>query len=92
MECILGWRRIILTNNDDKTRVVHTYRNKTYKRILKKNPWKDYGLHITVLVLVIIAMMIGPIEITLTKGVTVSIMPLLYTMVLGLACYLISYY
>ena len=78
-----------MTNNDDKTRVVHTYRNKTDKRILKKNPWKDYGLHITVLVLVIIAMMIGPIEITLTKGVTVSIMPLLYTMVLGLACYLI---
>ena len=90
MECILGWRRIILTNNDDKTRVVHTYRNKTDKRILKKNPWKDYGLHITVLVLVIIAMVIGPMEITLTKGVTVSIMPLLYTMVLGLACYLIK--
>ncbi|MBQ7928859.1 MAG: DUF3100 domain-containing protein [Methanobrevibacter sp.] len=90
MDCILGWRRIILTNNNDKTRVTHTYRNKTDKRILKKNPWKDYGLHITVLVLVIIAMVIGPMEITLTKGVTVSIMPLLYTMVLGLACYLIK--
>ena len=90
MDCILGWRRIILTDNNDKTRVTHTYRNKTDKRILKKNPWKDYGLHITVLVLVIIAMVIGPMEITLTKGVTVSIMPLLYTMVLGLACYLIK--
>ncbi len=79
-----------MINNDDETRIVHTYRNKTDKRILKKNPWKDYGLHITVLVLVIIAMMIGPMEITLTKGVAVSIMPLLYTMVLGLACYLIK--
>jgi len=55
---------------------------------LKKNPWKDYGLHLTVLVLVIIANLIGPIEINLTKGVTVSIMPLLYTMVLGLIFYL----
>ena len=33
-------------------------------------------------------MFIGPIEIELTKGVTVSIMPLLYTMVLGLVFYL----
>ena len=42
----------------------------------------------TVLVLVIIAELIGPIEINLTKSVTVSIMPLLYTMVLGLIFYL----
>nr|WP_292823656.1 DUF3100 domain-containing protein [Methanobrevibacter sp.] len=56
--------------------------------MLKKNPWKDYGLHLTVLILVIIAEIIGPIEIPLTKGVTVSIMPLLYTMVLGLIFYL----
>lgn len=33
-------------------------------------------------------MYIGPIEITPTKGVTVSVMPLLYTMILGLICYL----
>ena len=32
----------------------HIYREKTDKRILKKNPWKDYRLHVTVLVLVII--------------------------------------
>ena len=42
----------------------------------------------TVLILVIIAMTIGPIEIKLTEGVTVSVMPLLYTMVLGLVFYL----
>ena len=45
-------------------------------------------MHITVLVLVIIAELIGPIKIPLTKGVEVSIMPLLYTMVLGLVFYL----
>ena len=66
----------------------HIYREKTDKRILKKNPWKDYRLHATVLVLVIIAELIGPIKIPLAKGVEVSIMPLLYAMVLGLVFYL----
>ena len=76
--------------DDDKNIVdtQHIYRKKTDKRILKKNPWRDYGLHITVFVLVIIAELIGPIEINIAKGVTVSIMPLLYTMVLGLVFYL----
>jgi len=77
-----------LINDDDKNNVQHIYRNKTDKRILKKNPWKDYGLHLSVLLLVIIAELIGPIELNLTKGVSVSIMPLLYTMVLGLVFYL----
>ncbi len=79
---------IISDKNKETRNVQHIYRNKTDKRILKKNPWKDYGLHISVLVLVIIAELIGPIEIDLMKGVTVSIMPLLYTMVLGLIFYL----
>lgn len=79
---------IISNNDNDTTDVQHIYRNKTDKRILKKNPWKDYGLHISVLVLVIIAELIGPIEINLSKTVSVSIMPLLYTMVLGLIFYL----
>ena len=72
----------------DKTDIQHIYRDKTDKRILKKNPWKDYGLHVSVLVLVIIANFIGPIKIPLDKGVEVSVMPLLYTMVLGLIFYL----
>ncbi len=72
----------------DTTEIQHIYRNKTDKRILKKNPWRDYGLHFTILILVIIAMFIGPIEIEIAKGVKVSIMPLLYTMVLGLVFYL----
>ena len=78
-----------MSKNDEFTsEIEHPYREKTDKRILKKNPWKDYKLHITVLFLVIIAELIGPIEIELAKGVTVSIMPLLYTMVLGLVFYL----
>ena len=45
-------------------------------------------MHLTVLVLVVIAELIGPIKIQLTSSVEVSIMPLLYTMVLGLVFYL----
>jgi len=79
----------IITDKDNPTNEIqHIYREKTDKRILKKNPWKDYGLHFTVLVLVIIAELIGPIKIPITSGVEVSIMPLLYTMVLGLVFYL----
>ena len=85
---MLGGGLAILKDNDNKNNIEHTYRNKTDKRILKKNPWKDYGLHLTVLLLVIIAELIGPIEISLSKSVSVSIMPLLYTMVLGLIFYL----
>ena len=40
--------------------------------------------------LAIIAMFIGPIEIEITSGVKVSIMPLLYTIVLGLVFYLVK--
>ena len=68
--------------------IQHIYREKTDKRILKKNPWKDYGLHLSVLVLAVIAMYIGPIEIKLTDSVEIAVMPLLYTMVLGLVFYL----
>ena len=73
---------------EETNQIQHIYREKTDKRILKKNPWKDYRLHITILFLVIIAESIGPIEIELLEGVEVSIMPLLYSMVLGLICYL----
>ena len=79
---------IISKKNEDTASVQHIYRNKTDKRILKKNPWKDYRLHITILFLVIIAESVGPIELELLEGVEVSIMPLLYSMVLGLICYL----
>ena len=78
-----------ITNKDDPTtQIQHPFREKTDKRILKKNPWRDHGLHITVFALAIVAMLIGPIEINITKGISVLIMPLLYTMVLGLVFYL----
>ena len=83
------WEGYFISGKDgQKSNVEHIYREKTDRRILKKNPWKDYNLHITVLVLVIIAQIIGPKQIPIANGVEVSIMPLLYTMVLGLVFYL----
>ena len=75
-------------SKENKQNVEHIYREKTDRRILKKNPWRDYRLHGTVLILVIIAQIIGPKQIPIANGVEVSIMPLLYTMVLGLIFYL----
>ena len=68
--------------------VEHIYREKTDKRILKKNPWRDYNLHITVFILVIIAELIGTIKIPIARDVAITIMPLIYTIILGLAFYL----
>ena len=82
----LGWIFIPMKDNDGQ--VEHIYREKTDKRILKKNPWRDYRLHITVLILVVIAELIGPITIPVTKDVSFTIMPLIYTIILGLVFYL----
>ena len=82
------WERIIITDKDNGGRVEHLYREKTDKRILRKNPWRDYRLHITILFLVIIAELIGTIKIPLTKDVAITIMPLIYTIILGLIFYL----
>ncbi|WP_363928260.1 DUF3100 domain-containing protein [uncultured Methanobrevibacter sp.] len=82
----VGWEWVIIS--DETNQVNHIYREKTDKRILKKNPWKDYRLHATVLLLVVVAELIGPIKIPLSESVEVSIMPLLYAMVLGLIFYL----
>ncbi|MBE6491354.1 MAG: DUF3100 domain-containing protein [Methanobrevibacter sp.] len=74
--------------HDDEGQVEHIYREKTDKRILKKNPWRDYRLHVTVLILVVIAELIGTQKIPITGDVAITIMPLIYTIVLGLIFYL----
>ena len=74
--------------HDDEGQVEHIYREKTDKRILKKNPWRDYRLHVTVLILVVVAELIGTQKIPITGDVAITIMPLIYTIVLGLIFYL----
>ena len=73
---------------DNDGQVEHIYREKTDRRILRKNPWRDYRLHVTVLILVVIAELIGTITIPIAKDVAITIMPLIYTIILGLIFYL----
>ena len=81
---------VFIPDGKNDGHVEHLYREKTDKRILKRNPWRDYRLHITVLILVVIAELIGTIKIPITKDVAITIMPLIYTIILGLAFYLIK--
>jgi len=85
---VLIWELAIIPMHDDEGQVEHIYREKTDKRILKKNPWRDYRLHVTVLILVVIAELIGTQKIPITGDVAITIMPLIYTIVLGLIFYL----
>ncbi len=85
---VLVWELAIIPMHDDEGQVEHIYREKTDKRILKKNPWRDYRLHVTVLILVVVAELIGTQKIPITGDVAITIMPLIYTIVLGLIFYL----
>jgi len=79
---------ISIPERDNDGHVEHIYREKTDRRILRKNPWRDYRLHLTVFALVVIAELIGTIYIPISQNVTITIMPLIYTIVLGLIFYL----
>ena len=81
-------RRLFIPKKDKKRKVKHIYRRKTDKRILKKNPWRDYRLHGSVFILVVIAELIGTINIPITKDVVITIMPLIFTIIFGIVFYL----
>ncbi|MDO5852333.1 MAG: DUF3100 domain-containing protein [Methanobacteriaceae archaeon] len=53
-----------------------------------ENGWKDYKLHLTVLVLVIIAEFIGTHTLQITEAISLVVMPLLYSIIMALALYL----
>ena len=82
------WEEIFIPDKDKMGSTEHIYREKTDRRILKKNPWKDYGLHLSVLVLVVISFLIGPFEFKVTNSVSFTILPLIYAIILGLVFYL----
>ncbi len=58
--------------------------------ILKEGWWKDYKLHVTILVIVIISEFIGPFNFNVVKDVSIMVMPLIYAMVIGLALFLLK--
>ena len=78
----------VIPKKDKKHKVEHIYREKTDRRILKKNPWRDYRLHGSVFILVVIAELIGVINIPITEDLVVTIMPLIFTIIFGLVFYL----
>ena len=64
----------------------HAFRQKTDKQI--KKPWREYKLHITVLIISIIAELIGVRKITIFGPISVVLMPLVYSMIMGLILFL----
>lgn len=68
----------------------HRYRRRADRAIKKSPPWKEYNLHIIVLILVIISMAIGVIEIKITDTISFLLLPLIYSLVMGLVLYLVK--
>ncbi len=66
----------------------HPFREKTDKQI--KKPWREYKLHITVLVIAVIAELIGVKKVSLGGPISFVLMPLVYAMIMGLALFLLK--
>ena len=66
----------------------HRYRRKADRAIKKRPPWKEYNIHVVVLIAVIISMAIGIIEIKITDTISFLLLPLTYSLVMGLILYL----
>ena len=66
----------------------HRYRRRADRAIKRRPPWKEYNLHFIVLILVIISMFIGIIEIKITDTISFLLLPLIYSLVMGLILYL----
>ena len=63
-------------------------RRRADRAIKRKPPWKEYNLNFVVLILVIISMSIGVIEIKITDTISFLLLPLIYSLVMGLILYL----
>ena len=66
----------------------HRYRRRADRAIKKRPPWKEYNVHIIVLILVVISMSIGIIEIKITDTISFLLLPIIYALVMGLILYL----
>ena len=60
------------------------------RAIKKAPPWRENKLHFTILIVVIISMAIGVINIKITDTISFLLLPLIYSLVMGLALYLIK--
>ena len=66
----------------------HRYRRKADRAIKRRPPWREYNLNVVVLILVVISMAIGVIEIKITDTISFLLLPLVYSLVMGLGLYL----
>ena len=67
---------------------LHRYRRRADVIIKKRPPWRENILSIVVLILVIISMSIGIKEIKITDTISFLLLPLIYSLVLGLILFL----
>ena len=68
----------------------HRLRRRADRAIKRNPPWREYNLTIVVLVLVVISMSIGVIEIKITDTISFLLLPLIYSLIMGLALYLLK--
>ena len=83
---------------EQKLQKEHLHNKKRFKpnrlrrradRALKRSPpWREYNLTFVVLILVVISMAIGVIEIKITDTISFLLLPLIYSLVMGLILYL----
>ena len=66
----------------------HRLRRRADRAIKRRPPWREYTLTFVVLILVVISMYIGVIEIKITDTISFLLLPLIYSLVMGLALYL----
>ena len=66
----------------------YRYRRRADRAIKRRPPWREYNLTFVVLILVIISMSIGVIEIQITDTISFLLLPLIYSLVMGLGLYL----
>lgn len=69
---------------------LHRYRRRADVIIKKRPPWRENILSIVVLILVIISMSIGVIEIKITDTISFLLLPLIYSLVMGLILFLVK--
>ena len=66
----------------------HRLRRRADRAIKRRPPWRELNLNFVVLILVVISMSIGIIEIKITDTISFLLLPLIYSLVMGLILYL----
>ena len=66
----------------------YRYRRRAESAIKRRPPWRELNLTFVVLIMVIISMAIGVIEIKITDTISFLLLPLIYSLIMGLILFL----